>query len=462
MKQLTPNIIRRLAIGLLVLLGSQSLSAQIPVEMTREFWRDPEFVERFLGTYATLANSEPRIKEEERPLLGELSTLIQNDPAAALVLLNDSLGANSSATMLFVRGNLYFQSNQLRQAASDYSEAIKRFADFRRAHQNLGLIRLQEGNFAAAVTSLGRAIELGESSSRTFGLLGFCHFNLEDYVAAENAYRQALMLDPENKDWALGLAQSLMSLEDFGSAGSLMEGLLKLDPTNTDYWLFLVNVNINLEDPQKAAEILELLRLRGQATSSNLELLGNIYLNQEDFGLALEVYEEMLSDPAARPQPDVPINVSSILVRYGAADQAKVLLSSVESSYGDSLARGQRLEVWNIQAQIARAEFDEERAAALLTQILEEDPSNGGALLEMASYFADNGELERAYMQIEKAEKLGDFEADALRLKGQLQVREGKYAQAADTLERAYNLNPEDRRLGDYVEEVKRAAEIRR
>lgn len=462
MKHLTQYVSRRLALGLLILVGSTALNAQIPVEMTREFWRDPGFVERFLGTYATLANSEPRINEDERPILGELGTLIQEDPAAALVMLNETINASSSATLIFVRGNLYFQSDQLDLAAADYSSAILRFDEFLRAHKNLGLIRLQQGDFAGATASLGRAIELGDSAGRTFGLLGYAFFNLENYIAAENSYRQALMLDSGNRDWKLGLAQALMLIGDYSAAGSLMEGLLKANPDSKDYWLFLVNVNLNLERPSKAAEILEILRIRGQSSTDNLELLGNIYLNQEDFGLALDVYQEMLSKSDALPQSDVPINVASILVRYGATEQAKTLLGRIESSYGEGLERKQRLTVWNIQAQLARAEYDDERAATLLGQILEEDPSNGGALLEMADYEADSGNLERAYLMIERAQRLNEYEAAALRLKGQLLVREGKFDEAADALDLAFSLNPEDRRLGDYLEEVRKAAEIRR
>ncbi len=460
MKHLTQHVLRRLALGLLILAGAPALSAQIPVEMTREFWRDPGFVERFLGTYATLANSEPRINEDERPILGELATLIQENPAGAVTLLNETITSSSSATILFVRGNLYFQSDQLDQAAADYIEAIRRFPEFRRAHQNLGLIYLQQANFAAAAQSLGRAIELGESSGRTFGLLGYSYFNLENHIAAENAYRQALMLDPANKDWTLGLAQALMALEDYAAAGSLMEGLLQENPDSADQWLFLVNVNLNLDRPEQAAAILEIVRLRGQATTANLELLGNIYLNQEDFALALDVYQEMLSKSDALPQPEVPINVASILVRYGANAEAKVILERVEASYGEDLERKQRLQVWNVLAQIARAEYDNESAATLLGQILEEDPANGGALIEMASYQADSGNLDRAYLMLERAQRLNDYEAAALRLKGQLLVREGKYREAADALDLAFSLNPEDRRLGDYLAEVKRAAEL--
>ena len=311
MKHLTQHVIRRLALGLLMLGGSLGLSAQIRVEMTRE---------------------------------------------AAIQLLNETINGSSSATILFVRGNLYFQSNQLELAAADYTAAIQRFPEFRRAHQNLGLIELQNQNFSKAVKSLGRAIELGESAGRTYGLMGYSYLNLEDYIAAENAYRQALMLDPENVDWTLGLSQALMALEQYAAAGALMEGMLHENPDSLDYWLFLVNVNINLERPGKAAEILEILRLRGQATTENLELLGNIYLNQEDFDLALEVYQDMLSNSEALPNSDVPIYVSSILVRYGAIDEAQTLLNRVESAYGENLERAQRLNVWNTQAQIARAQ----------------------------------------------------------------------------------------------------------
>ena len=80
----------------------------------------------------------------------------------------------------------------------------------------------------------------------------------------------------------------------------------------------------------------------------------------------------------------------------------------------------------------------------------------------MASYHADSGNMERAYLMLDRAERLDDFEGDALRLKGQLLVREGKYAEAADALERAFSLTPDDRRLGDYLAEVQRAADIRK
>ena len=43
---------------------------------------------------------------------------------------------------------------------------------------------------------LQKAIELGENSSRAYGLLGYCHLLRKNALAGENAYRQAYLLDP--------------------------------------------------------------------------------------------------------------------------------------------------------------------------------------------------------------------------------------------------------------------------
>jgi tetratricopeptide (TPR) repeat protein len=435
-------------------------SAQIPVELTREFWRDPVFVNRFLGTYGTLSGAEPRISAEEAELFKQLSEIIPNDPNRALQMLNQAINADSSAAMLFIRANLKFQQGDLNGAATDYRESIRRFPDFRRAHKNLGLIRLREGDLEAAAESLRRAVELGESDGRTFGLLGYTYFSSDKYVAAENAYRQALMLDSGNRDWTVGLAQALMSLGEYSAAGSLMEGLLADDPESTQYWLFLVNVNLNLEKTAEAAAILEILRLRGQADTNSLELLGNIYMNQEDFALALDVYDELLAGVDSLPKPEAPIRAASLFLRYGAMDEAAALMEKVESQYGEDLDREQRLQVWTLRAQWARATERSELAAELLEKILEEDPANGGAILELARYRADNGEMDKAYLLIERATRLTDTRADAFQLQGQLLVKEGKYGEAVEALESAYQLKSDDTRLRDYLAEVRRAARL--
>ncbi len=453
--------ILRLAAALCAWLSFASpVGAQVPVELTREFWRDPVFVDRFLGTYGTLSGAEPRVSAEEAELFKQLSEIIPTNPAQALQMLSQAITPESSAALLFIRANLHFQMGNLNNAAADYRESIRRFPDFRRAHKNLGLIQLREGNLEAAKNSLGRAVELGEGDGRTFGLLGYAYFSLDEYLAAENAYRQALMLDSGNQDWTIGLAQTLMALGRYETAGALMEGLLKKNPENTQYWLFLVNVNLSLERPVEAASILEILRLRGQADNNNLELLGRIYLNQEDFSLALGVFDELLARTDDLPNVDVPLQAASLFLRYGAMDEAASLMKQVETKYGESLDREQRLKIWTLRAQWARATDRSELAAELLEKILAEDPANGGAILELARYRADEGEMEKAYLLIERATRLTDTRAEAFQLQGQLLVKEGKYREAVEALESAYQLKSDDNRLRDYLAEVRRAARL--
>ena len=50
----------------------------------------------------------------------------------------------SSAVFDFTLANVYFQQEQLEQAAVCYEQAVKKYPKFRRAWKNLGLIRVPE------------------------------------------------------------------------------------------------------------------------------------------------------------------------------------------------------------------------------------------------------------------------------------------------------------------------------
>ncbi|MFM9170364.1 MAG: hypothetical protein ACKOTD_09675, partial [Phycisphaerales bacterium] len=58
-----------------------------------------------------------------------------------------------------------------------------------------------------AIAAFNRMIELGGADAYSYGLLGFCHSSRQDYQPAEAAYRSALLLQPENVEWRLGLTR---------------------------------------------------------------------------------------------------------------------------------------------------------------------------------------------------------------------------------------------------------------
>ena len=118
---------------------------------------------------------------------------------AATVRLQAATGPDSSAALDFILANLQFQGGDLEAAKATYARAIEKFPDFRRAHKNLGLLLVQQQDFAGGAKHLATAVELGDRGGRNYGLLGYSYINLEQYFAAEVAYRNAIMQEPDSR-----------------------------------------------------------------------------------------------------------------------------------------------------------------------------------------------------------------------------------------------------------------------
>jgi tetratricopeptide (TPR) repeat protein len=117
-----------------------------------------------------------------------------------------------------------------RQAENSYKTAIKKYPNFRRAYKNLGSVQVQSGNFKDAIPTISKALELGEVDGRAYGLLAYGYLTEGMYYPAEAAYRQAILIQPKQKDWKIGLARCLLETERYKEAISLFDTLLQDEP----------------------------------------------------------------------------------------------------------------------------------------------------------------------------------------------------------------------------------------
>jgi len=419
-------------------------------------WNDAEFAKTFTASYGVLSGYEPEISDAEKEALRGLLQTIKNNPRTAITMLEPQITPKSSGVFDFILANLYFQQGDLNNAQKWYSKAVRKYPNFRRAHKNLGLVLVQNGNFKQAIPVISKALALGDVDGRSYGLLGYSYLTEQLYYPAAAAYRQAILMQPNVRDWKLGLARCLVESKDYAAAIALFDTLIKEEPDNTDFWLLQANAYLGQGETLQASKNLEVVRRIGGAQVTTLTMLGDIYMNHSYPGLALSAYLEALQ-MSSNQNSQALMRASKLFTQTGNMEQAKTLIAQLRQQVGVNLSASDDLELLTLEAKIARSEGDDAKALASLTKIVERDALNGDALIELGNYYADQDDMDRAVTRYEQAQLISKFERPALIAHGQALIRKGIYKEALVLLKRALELES-DQYLADYVERVERAA----
>lgn len=422
-----------------------------------EIWNDPGFRREFINSYAAVTEVEPSIDSDEVEVMQSfLEYQGSDDMASAERVLRDARSPASSAVIDFTLANLHFERGELDRAASLYQVAIDKFERFRRAHKNLGVIRIQQEDFKQAIEPLTEAIKLGDRSGITYGLLAYAYSNIDDDLAAESAYRMAVMLDPGTVDWKMGLARSFFKQQRFADAVAVTRSLLEAAPERTDLWLLQANAYLGLGEPMRAAENYELVDRLGGSTVDSLIMLGDIYVNEGLFDIAATRYEQTF-DLEPRVAPERVIRAAKILASRGALEQTGALIDRIGVTFGEEIADSDRKDLLKLRARIAVAAGSSEDEARILEEIVALDPLDGEALILLGQQAERTGDEAKAVFWFERAAGLERFEADAKLRHGQMLVRQGRFKEALPLLRSAQQLKPREA-VQAYMQQVERLA----
>lgn len=453
-------------------LSTAFLGAQEALVDASAIFSDPEFKARFMGSYGFLPDVEPQMdpnNNAERKLFQQVGALLEDQamPAGSKITsLQQLVTPDSNAALQFILANLYYDQNQEELAEKWYLSAIDKFKSFRRAHKNLGLLRYQRGNPDKALESLLRAVELGEFSSQVFGLLGICHLNRAEYLAAETGFRQALLLEPEKKDWKRGLLSAFMGAERYAEVNALVDQLLPEDPVNEKYWLMKAAALKSLNRDEEAIKAFEMLRLLGKAEPGVLEILGNLYMDKQKPNAALIAYQDALKT-STQINGSAVLRTANLLFSYDFVEQADKYVNLL-ASRGSELTREEQMDLRTLEAKIARSRGEDDRAATILHDIVLKDNRNGEARIELAQYYASkmrNAEDEakereyyaRSKLYFDQALLIEGSEAMAALRYGQMLVGRREFVQAVPLLQRSLRSEPRSD-VEQYVRQVERLA----
>jgi tetratricopeptide (TPR) repeat protein len=429
-------------------------------DVAAAIWDDPEFKKAFIGSYGIHPDIEPRVTPIERDLLMRIYPLVAKDPELALEQLRKTKRADSSPLFDFLIGNIHFQQDRLDAAAQGYETAVARFPSFRRAWRNLALIHVRRGRHAEAIGAFTRLVELGGGDGTTYGLLGYAHAAAQDWLAAESAYRSALLLQPDNSEWRLGLARCLFRQEKHEEAATLLDVLIEKHPDRPEFWLLQANAWLGLKQPLRAAENLEILARLGRADVEALNLLGDIYLNEGLPDLAAAAYRRGLDADPGQP-PARALRAVEALAARGGMEQAKTLAARLRDTLGEALTEEDRRRLLRLEARIAVAGGDGGGAVRILEELVALDPLDGDALLALGQHHERAGDPEKAILFYERAGGLESHGVEARVRHARLLVRLSRYQEALPLLKRAQELQPRDD-VARFLEQVERVARTAR
>lgn len=439
-------------------LGPAALHAR-PFELSENTWSNPEFVQWFTGTYAFDGQINPQITREEQALLQEIAPLMARDPNAAIRAIRDyqqavPAGAPApSAALDYTIGSLQLQQSNFDAAKEAYGTALTKFPTFYRAHQNLGLARVQTSAYKEALPHLTRALELGGGSGIVWGLIGYSYLNTGRPTQALAAYEQALLFQPDSRDWLLGKLNAAIDTGNNALAISMLNEMLESGPDEVNFWLQQANAFLGSGETLEAAVNLEWVARKGAGSAQSHLLLGDIYLSEQLPVLALASYREALAKGGV--DASRMLRVAEKLLQFGANREADEFLDTVDEAFAGKLTDAEQLQLLNQRAQVAMQMGDRDAAAEMLEQVIGLDPLNGSALLGLGDYYRDTGDLARAILQYERAAQVDAVKVRALVGLARVHVSRQSYRLAVHALEQAQAIDPRPY-VAEYIDQLER------
>ncbi len=442
------------AASALILMDPQSLMAGEPLKLPTSYWQDEALLKSFSASYGVNSRIEPSVTVEEQKLLVSVAKWMKKgEKKRALQTLKESENATSSPAVLYNQANIYLELGDEKKAIESYRAAIKAYPSFRRAHKNLGLTYLRDEQFPLALTSLVKAVSLGDMSGSTLGMLGYCHLQNEHYASALQAYRLAQLTEPETIEWKAGVAQSLLEIGQDKEALSLIEEVVEARPNEVSYQILMANMLLQRGENIKAIAVLEWLGRQDKLSLEHVALLAQLHAQSGTVDLAKPWFDLVKEDLNLKVYPQYLRAIESIL-QLDEWEFAGQLLS-IDPEGGE--LNGGLLNKRDRLRAIVLIEKNEKGAKTLLDELVKRDPLDGDALVLLAEISVSEAETGAAEFYYRRAEKIESSKYAALHGYGTMLVSLRKYEAAAEKFELAQKIHPTSDQQ-KYIDALRRIA----
>jgi len=312
----------------------------------------------------------------------------------------------------------------------------------------------------------------GDTQAQRYYLKGKFLEDWNEITYAYSFYKAAAEKCPESGILKLALARVAVTLGKFSEAKEYVEPLINNAEYKTEASIYMSEASYRMGDPRRAAEYLESIEedLDYMRRVGVLTFLSKIYFEMKDeksaqrtlekivkitpddmftnyrLGLlaaqdsnaeeAIEYFKVVLSQNPA--YNNLPVLLSSILVHENRREEAKQVL---ERAFAVNPAEK---EVKKTLFVMIYEDKEYSRGIGLLTPMFENDELDVNGLVELGRLYFEKGDLKEALVVYKSMMDKKCNKAAVLRIIADLELRLDKYRDAAETMEKLVEMEPND------------------
>ncbi|MCU4676533.1 tetratricopeptide repeat protein [Catenovulum sp. 2E275] len=339
-------------------------------------------------------------------------------------------------------GQVLLSAKQYDKAEQTLLTAVNTLPNSAIAHSSLSMVYMIKQDYKNAQRHLVKTIELGQIDAQVYGQLAYVNLQLGLPVTAISGYQNALMLEPENKQWYQGLLYAYIASDSVAQANNIIEEMLTSEPDNKQLWLQRGQIALKQGNPKKAISSLETAHSIAGSDLDNLITLAKLHITDGSSARAVEIVSQNIKTFTASKNEQAFATLSSIASYLSAKQNWTELSQLVKAVKQQKLTASQQVEFNITEAKLVLSQNNTKQARRLLEQALDKNPASGEALLMLAGIHRNADNSDKANIYYVRAEALPKYQETARLGRAQIAINQKNYQQALDILRKVYQSNP--------------------
>ncbi len=399
-----------------------------------------------------IAQRTAAILPNEQSFARQLQPLLQQKNYQAIAeLFRQRPLADDSTALQVLRGQVLLSLNRYDEAAKALQAALGKQPDLALAHQALSLVRMQQQQYALARPHLVAAINLGVADAQVYGQLAYINLKTAQPASAVAGYQQALLLEPDNSQWQQGLLYALIQSQAWSQAQAMLEQLLQQQPDNKALWLQRSQLALSQGNSTQALSSIEVALRLGEHAADNLLLAAQLHFNSGSAERGASLLQQAIKAKPDSQHWHTPLLQAASYLAYQQQWPALRSLLKQGALPTQQLPVKQQAQLALVRAQLASADNQPKQALTELQQAVALDPLSGEALLTLAQWYENRGNIELASISYSRAATIKEVQIPALQAQAQLEINRQQYQSALRLLQQVLQVAPQRQDIADNI-----------